>query len=136
MKTLQSIFDYQIEELDGVNTIIDLNTVVFSATGTRAFVGQYGSMNCYEDEYDEYDYVYRITLDDLTEMIADLVDYAITWNGYEEFSDFIATNPSEADIKNMLDWFKFTEDQTYELAEKVMDLAQAQYEYNSQGGIR
>jgi len=131
MKTLQSIFDYQIEKLDGVNTIIDLNTVVFSATGTRAFVGQYGSMNCYEDEYDEHDYVYRITLDDLIEMIVYYAEAFTTWNGYEEYSDFISSNPSKDDIKKLLDSFNFNETQTYELAEKVMELAQAQYEYNS-----
>ena len=53
-------------ELDGKDTMLTFHTYVSWDTGEKGYYGQYGSIECYEEEYDTKDYDYVISLDDFT----------------------------------------------------------------------
>ena len=68
--------NFKISMDKGNNVIISTKRKTQTATGGRSFVGYYGSMPCYEDDYDEFDYELEISLNEMREDLEDL-DYFI-----------------------------------------------------------
>lgn len=69
------------------------------ATGSRSYIGDYGSMACYEDDYDEFDYYLEIELDelifDLDELNNFISDFEVNLESVEkvnELFEFIYNN--------------------------------------------
>lgn len=52
------------------------DTVVQASLGTQSYLGQYGSINCYEDDYDDIDYTFEISIEKFKDM-SDEVTYLI-----------------------------------------------------------
>jgi len=45
------------------------------ATGSRSYIGDYGSMACYEDDYEEFDYELEIELNELISNLEELDNF-------------------------------------------------------------
>ena len=118
------------------NGTITVTVTVSYNTGTRSFLGYYGSQPCYEDNYDETEYDVEIEYDTFTDWLVDQSDFLsyLEENNPELYHKFIDddddwddSNATEEDKKTLVDdCAAYCSDKFYEWAQKI-----GQEQYNN-----